>query len=360
MSWPIPTPDSIASRAASIYESGILVDENGNRPDARSPHSVLAATTRVVGQGVYGLYLQQAATELELWPDTAVDNLERLAGIKGLSLLPATGAICNATMAGTSGTIVPLNTEASAPSGLFYQTTAEVEIGSGPTEVPWVCTTAGASTTLTAGTTLTLVSPIGGLSAQTATVISDGLTPGEDEETADQLRARLLLAWRSGAAAGNAGDWENWARAAQPGIYAVKVIPLWGGIAGVGIAVAMNGTSGPRVPTSGELATIQAYVSDRVRRPTCAQPTVFAATLTPVNSTLHLTPDTPTIRIAATNALAQFFLQDGTIGGAIAMSRFDSALQVASGEWEHTRSAPSADVTVAPYEMAVAGTVAFD
>jgi uncharacterized phage protein gp47/JayE len=336
MPWPIPTPQAIASRAASVYEGALPGD-----PDARSANSALGASARVVGMSVYGADLQQAAQATELWPDTAVDNLDRLAGIKGLTRTPASAASWQANFAGASGTVVPAATGASAPNQLVYATSAAVTVGSGPTTATFVCLTPGSAGTLAAGTPLTLVSPIGGLSAQSMTVLSTGLTAGEDTETDDALRARLLLAWRSDAAAGNAGDWQGWCRAALPQVQYVSVQPRWSGIGNVGLFVAM---SGPRAPTSAELATITAYVSDPGRQPVCAVPVVMAATLTPVEIMLHLAPDTAAIRAGVIAAVQSFFLQSASIGGSIPVNQLDAAISSVSGEWDAVRSAPTADV----------------
>jgi len=359
MPWSFPTPDEIASEGAAVYEGAL----DGN-PDARSPNSVLGATCRVAGTSTYGVYLGQAAQANELWPDTAVDELERLAGIWGLTRTPATPASCNATLAASAPTDVLLATQATGPNNLVYQTTAAVTVGTGPTVLHWVCRTAGAAGTLAASDTLTLVSPIGGLTAQAATVLGDAtLTPGEDQESLDSLRARLLFKIRSSAAAGNSADWTRWVREALPLAIYVSVFPRWAGIGNTGIAVAM---SGPRAPTTDELAAITAYLSDLGRKPTTAVPIVFAAPLAPVNLTLHLVPDTLATRAAAIAALSVFFLQDAAIAnpaiansGTIAMSRLDAALSAGDGEWEHVRSAPTADVTVATGSLPVLGAVSF-
>lgn len=361
MSWTPPDPAALASQAASIYEGALP------EPDARNPNSVLGATARVAALAAYGVHLAQAEEARELWPDTAVDNLERLAGIKGLTRDPASAASFNATMtAATSQPVtVPLATQATGANGLTYQTTAAVTIAAGATAtVAWQCLTAGSAGTRAAGDTLTLVSPIAGLSAQTATVVSDAsLTPGEDVESNDNLRARLLDVWRTDAAAGNAADWRKWVKAALPLATYVAVLPRWAGLGSVGLAIAM---SGPRAPTAAELATITAYVSDNSRRPVTAQPYPFAAPLVAVPVTLHLVPDTQATRAAALSALAAFFLQDASIAdpnvansGTIARSRLDAALSAGDGEWEHVLSAPTADVTQPTGSMPVLGAVSF-
>jgi uncharacterized phage protein gp47/JayE len=361
MSWTPPDPATLAGTAASIYE-GLL-----DNPDARSPNSALGATCRVAAMAVYGVYLAQTQEARELWPDTAVDNLERLAEIKGLTRDAASAASFDATMTTTSvgAVTIPLNTQGTGTNGLTYETTAAVTIAAGGTgTLNWVCLTAGSAGTRAAGDTITLVSAIAGLQTQTATVISDSaLTSGEDEETDDSLRARLLDAWRTDAAAGNAADWRKWVKAALPDATYIAVLPRWAGLGTVGLPIAMTG---PRAPTSAELATILAYASDTSRCPVCSVPYPFAAPLVAVPVTLHLNPDTSSTRAAAKTALISFFLQDGSIcdpnvadSGLIAISRLDAALSAGDGEWEHTRSAPTADVQVATGSMPVLGTVTF-
>ena len=111
--------------------------------------------------------------------------------------------------------------------------------------------------------------------------------------------------------------------------------------------------------TSTEISALTAYLSDPSRCPVCAVPVVIAATLLPVDFTLHLVTDTLARRAACIAALQQFFLQDGQIGGAIAVSRADAAISAGDGEWEHIRTAPAADVVCAATALPVLGTVSF-
>ncbi len=362
MSWSPPDPATLAGRAASIYESAL------DNPDARSPNSVLGATCRVAAMGAHGIHLAQTEEARELWPDTAVDNLTRLAAIKGLTRTAASAASFNATMTATSvgAVTVPAGTQGTGTNSLIYQTTAAATVAAGGAgAVHWECLTAGSDGTRAAGDTITLVSPLSGLQVQTATVVDDtSLTAGEDQESLDNLRARLLDVWRSDAAAGNAADWRKWVRAALPLATYVAVLPRWAGLGTVGLAIAMTG---PRQPTTDELATISTYVSDSSRRPVCAVPYPFAAPLVSVGVTVHLNPDTSATRAAALATLQAFFLQDASIrdpnvttSGTIARSRLDAALSAADGEWEHITSAPSADVVVATGSLPALGTVQFE
>ena len=86
-----------------------------------------------------------------------------------------------------------------------------------------------------------------------------------------------------------------------------------------------------------------------------------------MNFTLHLVPSTAATQAAALAALQAFFLQDGGIAspsvvnsGTIAMSRMDAAISAGDGEFEHTRSAPAADVVASYGTLLTLGSVTFD
>ena len=124
----------------------------------------------------------------------------------------------------------------------------------------------------------------------------------------------------------------------------------------VSVVIAMTGLV---APDTTQLAQVQAYIN--ARRPVTAMPTVYACTLNPVNVTLHLNPDTPTIRAAATAALALSFEQDAAIGGTNYLSRLNNAVSSSDGEYSHEMIAPTADV-VAPtlFALNVLGAVTFE
>ena len=113
--------------------------------------------------------------------------------------------------------------------------------------------------------------------------------------------------------------------------------------------------AGPSVADGTTIAAIQANVD--AKRPVTAEVHVVAATLHPIAFTMHLNPDTSATRAAALAALTLALQADADIGGIVYMSRLDAALQNASGEFSHERTAPSADVVLAPAEVAALGAV---
>ena len=364
MPWPIPQPDDIASRAAAVIE-GEFARVYGLRnpgaapvqPDARSPNSLLAIDARVTGDAAFDLYLYQARMAKELMPDTAVAWLARQGSIWGVPQGQPIAASGNAVFTASAGAAVDVPAEfaMTAPGSVVYQTTASVTVPAGATaSIPTVALVAGSAGNLAASVVLTPVSPLAGITS--VMVDGNGLTGGQDLEAIASWRARILARIRNPSSGGSMTDWIGWAQAALPGCMANACSP---GPGQVTVAIAIPDTP-VTAPTTAQLVAVQAYLSDATKRkPLGITVTVIAATLTPIPWTLHLNPDTTTIRAAAVSALTLWFAADATIGGVLDISRGDAALSSADGEFSHDRIAPTADYTCLPGELAVLGAVTF-
>ncbi len=353
MTWPLPSPAEISSRASGVFEERLSA-KTGETVNARDPNSVTGAAADITGMSAFDLYLYQKRLANELMPDTAEDWLARHAAIWGVPRVPAKYATGVVTFAGDAGTAIPVGLVLTFGS-VQWETASAATIPAGSTSVPVPVQALATGTTgnVAAGTALDISTPLAGLSTQTATVGSDGITGGTAIEAIDTWRARLLKRIRTPGMGGSESDYETWVHDVYPSAI-VSVIPAWVGKGSVGVVIAMPG---PRAPTSAELATIDAYLQQA--RPVTAQVITLAATLHAVDVTLALNPDTTAIRAAATSALQLFFSQAGTIGGTVYMSRLDDAVSDASGEYSHERSAPTADITLGALEIASLGTVAW-
>lgn len=365
MPWPIPTPAEIADRAAGTYEaeyarvwSLLKPGEPPAQVDARSPTSLLAIDARVLAMTSYDVWAYLARLAQELMADTATDWLPQHAALWGVPRVQAVAATGNVVLTGVPGTPVPSGLALSAPSGSAYATTAAATIGAGNTAtVPVAAAVAGAAGNLPAGTVLTVATPLSGLTTQTAVVDASGLT-GQDAETVENWRARILERVRKRGAAGNADDFHAWTKEVFPTAIVRAMSPAVGEIT---VAFALPSGETWRVPTSPEVTTLSTYLNDATVRKPLGAPVVLVvgATLQPVNLTLAINPDTTATRAAALDALAEQMRADATIGGTVYLSRLDAALQNASGQFSHTRAAPTADVTAAATTLSVLGTVTF-
>lgn len=349
MPWPVPTPDDIAARQAAAQVAAFALQ--GDDVDAVSASAPLGVINRSTAGSIFGVHVEQARLAQELMPDTAQDWLSRHGAIWGVPQEQPTQAAGKLLLTGKLLTPIPIGTIFTTSAGLQVSVTTATTLGAGTTSVPVQAVLAGSAGNIAAGVTLAIGSPISGLSPQTGTVDASGITGGQDLESNDSWRARILARIRNPPAGGAAADYEAWATAIAPGaIVAVK--PGWVGAGTVGVIVALPG---PAVIDGTTLAAIDTSI--QALRPVTAQVSVLAASLKPIDFTLHLNPDTSATRAAALAALQLQFATDAAIGGTVYLSRLDAALANADGEFSHERTLPAADVVLAAAEVASLGTV---
>ena len=311
MPWPIPNATAIADTTSSEMEWRLSTDQQGNpRPvDARSNRSILRVLAVVFGGALYPLYRFIAWCLRQWMPDTCddADFLARHGSIWDVPRLAAIRAVGSVTFSGTPAVAIPAGTILTL-SGTTWSTTAVATIGSGGTvSAPVLADVPGAASNIGAGTPIALQSPIIGLAVQTATVDTGGISGGADLESLEAWRGRILQRIREPAHGGAFFDYERWAtEAIAPA--AVRVYGNWIGKGTVGVVFAMRDTAtgGYRVPTTAEIATLQAYL-DSVK-PVTADVYAVAASLLPVNVGVLASPYTATTLAAIQAALTAFFL----------------------------------------------------
>ena len=359
MPWPLPAPGDIAARAAGVYEAEfarIYALRNPTKPpavvDARSPNSTLAVHGRVIELSDWDIYLYQARLAQELMPDTAQDWLARHAAIWSVPRDQPTAAGGNVLVVGANNLEIPGLQTLSAPSGALYTSTAAGTLSNtGTGSLAVTANLPGSAGDLPAGTVLEFVVPVPGLNPQTATVDSNGITGGQDLETIDSWRARILARIRQRGAGGSASDYIQWTGEV---LQNALVRPTQLSLGNVNVFLAMkqapvNGVpQPPRVPTTEELAVLTAYLTDaNLRKPLGMSVFVTAFALVPVDVTLAMTPNTVPVQDAATAALQLYFASNPAILAAdgvswvLAMSNLDAALSNASGAGATTISLPS-------------------
>lgn len=359
MTWPIPDPGAIAERYAASFEAAFALDPATGLPrpetvDARSPNTALRAIG-VAGEETWTeLYLYQRSLADELMPDTAQDWLSRHAAEWGVPQLQPLTSLGNLIFAGPVNTPLPQGIEVyDGATGLRWQTSAAATIPSaGAISVPSEALTPGTASNFAAGTVLPLVWPVAGVSPQSAVVDSAGFVGGRDLEDVEAWRSRILQRIRKRGQAGSASDYEGWAQDA--GASSIVVLPRWVGAGSVGVAVLMPG---PRVPTTAELARIDANI--QLNRPVTATAITLAGSLSPTAVSLALSPDSLSTRAAALAALAGFFAREGAIGRVIPHSRLDEAVSSASGEYAHAIAVPAGDIVPAATAQPTLGAVTF-
>src|SRR5262245_2548387 len=136
------------------------------------------------------------------------DNLVRYAALHGIDMLAATRSKGYVAISGTPGAAISANIrfvgessrEYKLEPGVFFNPTALDSAGVAVLRV--VAVVGGAAYDLPAGSPLTVATTLPGINSA-AIVIGSGLRGGSDNETCEQLRARVLAAEAAGAVSTN-------------------------------------------------------------------------------------------------------------------------------------------------------------
>lgn len=163
----------------------------------------------------------------EILPDEAVELLDRHATVHGLVRRAAVAAELSVEVSGTPSTTVSITLPArmSSPSGaVFSCTSSSVDLdGTGAGTISVTADEAGVDGSLAIGTVLTWQSAPSGLDPTGE--VTEVTTSGEDVESDDALRARILARIRQRPGSGNAEDWIDWCESVD-GVEEAYVYPL--------------------------------------------------------------------------------------------------------------------------------------
>lgn len=323
--------------------------------DARLRRSNLNVLSRVHAGAVHGLYGYLDWIARQVLPDTAdAEVLDRWANIFRVPRKAPVGASAVATFTGTPGVTVPANTTLIRADGVEYLTQADATFTSSSMQVASAAVVAGTAGNATAGVQLLLATPIAGVESRVA--LATGAAGGEDAESDDSLRARLLTRLRQPPQGGAAHDYAAWALSV-PGVTRAWVFPQISGAGTMGVAIVTDTDSGVTAPATEVIDATQAYV-DAVR-PVTADVMVFAPTFLPVNVSLSVTPDNAYVRAAVLAELNDLFIREAEPGARMRLTHIREAISLADGELDHTLAAPAADVVPTATQMPVLGTVTF-
>ncbi|ATJ89435.1 hypothetical protein HK16_10580 [Acetobacter senegalensis] len=351
MSWAIPTTRTLAQRLAAsmLAQQFVAADGTVVRLDPNAPHTleqVLGVVWTLALSEVYSAIRDQL---LEMMVTTATDDglLSQHAEEWGVPRKPATGAIGNVLVTVSADVTLPIGTALVSDGSVQWLVTTATTVAAGATgSVPVQASTTGTVGNLAAGTELTLVSPVAGV---TSVVVDDqGLAGGAEIEAIESWRERIISKIRNPVAGGTPTDYEGWAKDA--GAAYVKVIPEAYGRGTVGIVIAM---AGPAVPTDAQVASVQAYID--TLRPVTAKVTVVAAQLVQRSPAVALNPDTTSSRQQITAELTAYYPSKG-IGGKLYVAEIVAVLTTINGTSNDLIS-PTADEKLADNQIAVLGAV---
>jgi uncharacterized phage protein gp47/JayE len=284
------------------------------------------------------------------------DFLVRQAALFGLTLVPASYAEADVIFTGTSGSVIPARAVLSRSDGALYTLQTDVTLSGGVGTGHVIAQVEGSDGSLTTGGPLSFVSPVAGVAA-TATVAVFNKVDGADQESPASLTARLIGRMQSPPHGGNAGDYIAWTLEV-PGVTRAWCYPLEGGVGTVKVRFVRDHDTSI-FPGSGEVAAVQAYLTDPSRAPATDQVTAVAPTPLSVPVTCHISPDTTATRLAVQASLSELFQRASSPAGVVLLSDIQTAIRTADGVLDRSVSAPATDVGGATGQLPVLGTVTF-
>lgn len=290
----------------------------------------------------------------------AYTSVARLAAGKASNTVAFTGTV-GATQA--SGSVL------TREDGVEYVATALATVGGGGTgTVAMEASVAGSDGNCDSGTVLTWASPSAGINP-TAAVVTD-MSNGRDEETDEDYRERVLDERARPAQGGATADYAKWAKActtvAVSRAWAFDYPDLAVGLVHVYFMVDA-GAGAEEVPDAGEVTLLDTYLQPLKCGGTAL--TVAAPSVESLDPaiTLYVKPGYVKVDVqaAAEASLAAFLatVEMSASSSLIRNSQIRDALNVDGIDYYVLTvlagGSPTADVTVAAYKTAVAGTFAW-
>jgi uncharacterized phage protein gp47/JayE len=354
-----PTQSELIARIESDYNA------KTNNEDARVDFSPGWIFTRVLAGAVRSLHDAVAYGYEQILPTTAAEFwLGEHAKIRGVSRIAATFASGDLVFTGTNGTTLPAGTEVQrVEDGVSATVTIGGTVVAGTVTVTVQADEAGAAPNSVAGVKWELAGTVAGIDAEGEVDATTPITGGQDEESLEDWRERILIAWRQPPGAGTVADYERWAREVS-GVDRVFVEPLEFGAGTVGVRFVVDGDgvdSNTIIPSPAEIAAVEAAID--ANRPVTAAVTVTALVASQVNFTIQVEPSgLASVEQAIEDELNQMFIRlaaPSSSGYIIQASQISAAISSAEGEEYHIVTSPAGAVAASANEVLTLGTVTF-
>jgi uncharacterized phage protein gp47/JayE len=257
---------------------------------------------------------------------------------------------------GNQGVVIPEASQLITGEGLLYATTASINLGSAETNVPVKSLDPGANTNLSAGAAMSFINPQAGVNT-TANVIQ--LYGGADEETDDELRARVLRRIQEPPMGGDQNDYEAWALQV-PGVTRAWCDPLEMGIGTVTIRFMMDDLRADNegIPLAEDVAAVEAYID--TKRPVAVKDFFVSAPI-PFPISMHidaLVVDSGPTREAIELSLRDMLLEKAIPGGTIYESWMEAAISDAVGV-DHFELRFATTPMPSPGHLAILGSIIY-
>jgi uncharacterized phage protein gp47/JayE len=333
----------LVTRTRADVQSRISRDDALRWDDSEVYARVLAGAS----DALFG-YLDWLSRQL-IYDSAEAEWLERWAAIWGIFRKPAAAATGSVTFTGSDGAAIPSGTLLSAWDGVQYATTADAVIAAGTAAATVEAVIPAAAGNRTSGETLTLTTPIPGV---TSAATAAELSAGADVESDDDLRARFLARIRNQPQGGSFADYVQWALEV-PGVTRAWATSALG--AGTVTVRFVRDDDASIIPDAGEVAAVQAHIEGL--RPVTAAVTVIAPTA--VTQDIDITTpagvnaaDKATIEAAIAAVLAGV-----EPGGTLYVEQLNQEVIAVAGQYAHFIADPAADVDYSAGQIPTLGAV---
>ena len=314
----------------------------------------LAARLYAAAAQVQALYAQTEWLERQCFPQTAqgehLDDHAQMRGLARRSAVKAAGVIrFSVRTAPEEALAIPAGTVCVNTLGVRYETTEDGQIAAGAlyADVPGQAVEAGAAGNSLADTILSMSVPPAGIVSCTNPA---AFTGGEDAESDEDLRARILDSYRRLPNGANAAFYESQALL-HPGVAAAQAVGRARGIGTVDVYVAT--TAG--VPDTALLQEIETDLEQK--REIAVDLQVKAPTTVSVAVTAELEAADYAAASAAVQTALQGYFTGERLGKAVLLSELHALLHQVEGLENYHILAPAADVAAAVGTLPVLGQV---
>lgn len=354
---PFTRPTLTELRERILADIASRLPSSGGSPTTLLRRSLAGVLGTAEAGAVHSLYGYLVFIARQALPDTAEgEYLLRWAAIfLSTGRKAATYAAGNRAVqvTGTVGRTLPQGTKFVRSDGIQYETTEELTLGGTTGTVSVRATTPGTTANTAPGISLQLLQPVAGFESG-ALVVLPGIIGGVNQESEEELRARLLARIKTPPQGGSADDYETWALEV-PGVTRAWVYPMQMGPGTVVVLIADDNAATAPIPDASTVAAAQIYIE--TMRPVTAEVYVAAPTTLAVNIAAKLSPNTASTRAAALSELKDLFYRDAAPGQSIKLSKIREAISIASGVQDSEVTSPTTNPTGGTGQMPVLGTV---
>ncbi len=368
MAFTRPTLTEIIDRIKSDYKSGLSLQTILRR-------SFLDVFAKAFGGASHTLHGHiDYGINTKFFPDTGdIETVTRWGTLYNLPRNEATRAELTIDVTGTTGNTLPAGTIFVRSDGVEYAVDSEVTVPASSTVSATIVATeefAGSDANMANGDDVSLQSPISGIESD-ATVTATTVE-GEDQETPENYRIRVLERLRFPPSGGTVTDYIAYAKTVT-GVTRAWVLPNYFGQGTVGLTFVEDGNlPASIIPSSAKVDEVQEAVLPL--KPVTAELTTFAPSETQMNPEIQLKPNTSDVRAAVTAELEDLISRDAevrnaadpervgdgiTFDGKIRLSKINEAISIASGEEDHVLVSPTSDVQPASGGIVTLGTITF-